>query len=203
MKTLHLKVIIAGVSTGSNMFQTCNSVFYSFHSIKFSAQFSAWMIQFIYSKDWDRVWGHKETEKLRNRVKCSTVFKRRETYGLWKIKKSENGWLKNPYEILFYVDHKWYVYLSTKVNLCREMFYQAVHKFWMKKGVNKKKNLVTWIENERDGVVYIERRDQLCTFLPYPWKAKGEIQRIMTLENVTYSQLQEVANCKKMYPTFC
>lgn len=60
-----------------------------------------------------------------------------------KVKKSENGWLKNPYEILFYVDHKCSVYLSTKVNLCRKMFYQAVHKFQMEKGVNKKKNSVT------------------------------------------------------------
>lgn len=60
------------------------------------------------------------------------------------------------------------------------MFYQAVHKFWIKKGVNKKKNSVTWIENERNYVVYIERRDQLCTFLSYPGKENVEIQRIMT-----------------------
>lgn len=122
----------------------------------------------------------KKMEKLSNGVKCSTVFNRRETLDLWKSKNIDNGWLKNPYEILFYVDHKLSIYLSTKVNLCRKMFYQAVHKFWTEKGVNKKKNLVTWIENEKNGVVYIERRYQLCTFLSYLWKANVEIQRITT-----------------------
>lgn len=56
---------------------------------------------------------------------------------------------KNPYEILFYVDHKWSVYLNTKVNLCRKKLYQTTHMFQIEKGVIKKQKIsVTCIENE-------------------------------------------------------
>lgn len=67
-----------------------------------------------------------------------------------KLKISDNGWLKNPYETLFCEDHKLFVYPNTKVNLCRKTLYRTMHTFQMEKGVTRKQKIsVTCVENER------------------------------------------------------